>query len=189
MEEKNKKILFAVVGGVTLGLIFILYKKAIAKSNGTTLLKTDITPQPQTPTTPTTPTQEEINNQAPDIADMPGNPNATPGVDLIGLVQPPRIEDLSNFLYDSFNGLGTTWKNGQFGGVYGVFSQLKSDDEFDELTKLYGIRKVKSGLIFRKDYTGDLNSTLNDELSKREIKQINQLLEDNGLSRRITINA
>lgn len=178
--EKNKKILFAVVGVATLGLVFLLYKTASAKSNsGTTLLnkQTDV-PKVQ-------PTQEQ---QVPDIADMPGEPNATPGVDLIGLVQAPKMADLSNYLYDAFNGLGTTWENGQFGGVYGVFSQLKSDDDFDELTNLYGIRKVKSGLIFRKDYTGDLNSTMNDELTKREINLINSLLESNGLTRRITIN-
>ena len=188
MEDKNKKILFAVVGGVTLGLIFILYKKAIAKSNGTTLLKTDITPQPQTPTpTPTpTPTQEEINNQAPDIADMPWTASE-PSVDLKGLVQAPNMANLSNLLFDAFDGAGTTWKDGQFGGVYGVFNQLKSDNDFDSLNEFYGIRKINAG-IFRKDYTGDMNSTMNYDLSKREIRLINELLEKNGLTRRIIIN-
>ena len=189
MEQKNKKIIYAVVGGVTLGLLFILYKKATAKSTGTTLLKTDIASnQPSTPTPPTL--EEEINTQAPDIADMPGITPTEPSVDLPGLVQPPTILDLSNFLYDSFKGYGTTWKNGQFGGVYGVFSQLKSDAEFDELNTAFGIRKIDSGLLnlFKKDYTGDMNSVMNDELSNNEISKINTLLEKNGLTRRITIN-
>ena len=187
MEEKNKKIIYAVVGGVTLGLLFILYKKATAKSTGTTLLKTDIAPnQPQTTTPTTTPVQEEINNQAPDIADMPWSPSQ-PSVDLPGLVQAPTISDLSNYLFDAFDGAGTTWKDGQFGGVYGVFSQLKSDNDFDSLNEFYGIRKVNAG-IFRKDYTGDMNSTMNYDLSKREIRLINELLEQNGLTRRIIIN-
>jgi hypothetical protein len=103
----------------------------------------------------------------------------------------PTMADLSNLLFDAFNGYGTTWKDGQFGGVYGVFSQLQSDDDFDELNQNYGIRKVNSGFLnlFKKDYAGDMNSTMNDELSKREIGQINELLEKNGLTRRITINA
>jgi hypothetical protein len=200
MEEKNKKIIYAVVGGVTLGLLFILYKRATAKSTGTTLLKTDIAPnQPQTttPTTPTTPIQEEINNQAPDIADMPWTATkgkvdtwraSQPSVDLKGLVQAPDMANLSNLLFDAFDGAGTTWKDGQFGGVYGVFSQLKSDNDFDSLNEFYGIRKVNAG-IFRKDYTGDMNSTMNYDLSKREIRLINELLEKNGLTRRIIINA
>jgi hypothetical protein len=195
MEEKNKKIIYAVVGGVTLGLLFILYKRATAKSTGTTLLKTDIAPnQPQTttPTTPTTPIQEEINNQAPDIADMPWTASqgrvSLPSVDLKGLVQAPDMANLSNLLFDAFDGAGTTWKDGQFGGVYGVFSQLKSDNDFDSLNEFYGIRKVNAG-IFRKDYTGDMNSTMNYDLSKREIRLINELLEKNGLTRRIIINA
>lgn len=189
--DKNKKIIFAVVGGVTLGLIFILYKKATAKSTGTTLLKSDMAPSdmaPNQPTQTTTPVQEEINNQAPDIADMPWNmPSSQPSVDLPGLVQPPTILDLSNYLFDAFDGAGTTWKDGQFGGVYGVFSQLKSDNDFDSLNEFYGIRKVNAG-IFRKDYTGDMNSTMNYDLSKREIRLINELLEQNGLTRRIIIN-
>lgn len=186
--DKNKKIIFGVVGVATLGLIFLFYKKATAKaSTGTTLLKTDIAPNQPQKTTPT-PT-EEINTQAPDIADMPWGPSE-PSVDLPGLVQPPSILDLSNFLYDSFKGYGTTWKSGQFGGVYGVFSQLKSDAEFDELNTAFGIRKIDSGLLnlFKKDYTGDMTSVMNDELSKNEISKINTLLEKNGLTRRITIN-
>lgn len=182
--DKNKKIILGVVGVATLGLVFLFYKKATAQaSNGTTLLKSDVTPtQPQT-------TQEEINTQAPDIADMPGEPTPPAAVDLPGLVQPPTILDLSNILYDSFKGYGTTWKNGQFGGVYGVFSQLKSDDDFDELNTAFGIRKIDSGLLnlFKKDYTGDMNSVMNDELTKNEISKINTLLEKNGLSRRISI--
>jgi hypothetical protein len=186
MEEKNKKIIFGVVGGVALGLIFILYKKATAKSTGTTLLKTDIAPnQAPTPTPPTP--EEEINNQAPDIADMPWTASE-PSVDLKGLVQAPNMANLSNLLFDAFDGAGTTWKDGQFGGVYGVFSQLKSDNDFDSLNEFYGIRKVNAG-IFRKDYTGDMNSTMNYDLSKREIRLINELLEKNGLTRRIIINA
>ena len=186
MEEKIKKIIFGVVGGVALGLIFILYKKATAKSTGTTLLKTDIAPnQPPTPTPPTP--EEEINNQAPDIADMPWTASE-PSVDLKGLVQAPNMANLSNLLFDAFDGAGTTWKDGQFGGVYGVFSQLKSDNDFDSLNEFYGIRKVNAG-IFRKDYTGDMNSTMNYDLSKREIRLINELLEKNGLTRRIIINA
>jgi hypothetical protein len=164
------------------------------------LLKTDIAPnQPQTttPTTPTTPIQEEINNQAPDIADMPWTATkgkvdtwraSQPSVDLKGLVQAPDMANLSNLLFDAFDGAGTTWKDGQFGGVYGVFSQLKSDNDFDSLNEFYGIRKVNAG-IFRKDYTGDMNSTMNYDLSKREIRLINELLEKNGLTRRIIINA
>lgn len=175
----NKKIMYAVAGVVTLGLLFLLFKKSSAQV-------------PQLPnrgivTPPSTPIQE-----VPDIADMPGEISPKePVVDLKGLMPKPTMADLSNLLYDAFNGYGTTWKEGQFGGVYGVFSQLQSDDDFDSLNEYYGIREVSSGALnlFKKDYAGDMNSTMNDELTKREIRLINELLEKNGVSRRITINA
>jgi hypothetical protein len=178
MEMDNKKIMYAVAGVATLGLLFLLYKKSSAQV-------------PQLPnrtiSPPITPIQE-----VPDISDMPGDSSTKePKVDLKGLMPKPTMADLSNLLYDAFNGYGTTWKDGQFGGVYGVFSQLQSDDDFDSLNEYYGIREVSSGALnlFKKDYAGDMNSTMNDELTKREIRLINQLLEENGVSRRITINA
>jgi hypothetical protein len=176
--ENQKKLILAVAGVTTLGLLFVLFKKSSAQT-------------PQIPNRPQTPNQvmPEPDNMPPDIADMPvvGFEPTEPKVDLKGLVQAPNMANLSNLLFDAFNGAGTTWKDGQFGGVYGVFSQLKSDNDFDSLNEYYGIRRVNGG-IFRKDYTGDMNSTMNYELSKREIRLINELLEKNGVIRRIIIN-
>lgn len=175
--EKQKKIILAVAGVTTLGLLLVLFKKSSAQT-------------PKIPNRP--PTLNQVvpeKEQVPDIADMPVV-EPKPSVDLKGLVQAPNMADLSNLLFDAFNGYGTVWKDGQFGGVYGVFSQLKSDNDFDSLNEYYGIRAVNSGFLnlFSKDYTGDMNSTMNSELSKREIRLINELLESNGLTRRITIN-
>ena len=178
--ENQKKIILAVAGVTTLGLLFVLFKKSSAQ-------------KPQIyPNRPSTPNQVVTEEMPPDIADMPVvgfDPNfePKPSVDLKGLVQAPNLANLSNLLFDAFDGGGTTWKDGQFGGVYGVFSQLKSDNDFDSLNEFYGIRNVNGG-IFRKDYTGDMNSTMNYELSKREIRLINELLEKNGVTRRIIIN-
>ena len=174
--EKQKKIILAVAGVTTLGLLLVLFKKSSAQT-------------PKIPNRPPTLNQVPEKEQVPDIADMPVV-EPKPSVDLKGLVQAPNMADLSNLLFDAFNGYGTVWKDGQFGGVYGVFSQLKSDNDFDSLNEYYGIRAVNSGFLnlFSKDYTGDMNSTMNSELSKREIRLINELLESNGVTRTITIN-
>jgi hypothetical protein len=172
--ENQKKLILAVVGVTTLGILFVLFKKSSAQ-------------KPQIyPNRPSTLNEVVTEEMPPDIADMPVV-GFEPKVDLKGLVQAPNIANLSNLLFDAFDGGGTTWKDGQFGGVYGVFSQLKSDNDFDSLNEFYGIRNVNGG-IFRKDYTGDMNSTMNYELSKREIRLINELLEKNGVTRRIIIN-
>ena len=184
MEMDNKKIMYAVAGVATLGLLFLLYKKSSAQV-------------PQLPDRRIYTPLSTLIQEVPDIADMPWETSPKepspkePVVDLKGLMPKPTMADLSNLLYDAFNGYGTTWKDGQFGGVYGVFSQLQSDDDFDSLNEYYGIREVSSGALnlFKKDYAGDMNSTMNDELTKREIRLINELLEKNGVSRRITINA
>ena len=181
MEMDNKKIMYAVAGVATLGLLFVLYKKSSAQS--TQLPNRNVIVPPVTPTTPI--------QEVPDIADMPVvGFEPKPSVDLKGLMPKPTMADLSNLLYDAFNGYGTRWKDGQFGGVYGVFSQLQSDDDFDSLNEYYGIRDTDSGFLnlFSRDYTGDMNSTMNNELTKREIRLINELLEKNGLTRRIIIN-
>jgi hypothetical protein len=97
-------------------------------------------------------------------------------------------EELANDLFKAFNGYGTAWAKGKTGGVIGIMTRLKTDEDFDALNEAYGIRTIDSGFlnIFSKDYTGDMMGAFNSELSLNEIIKVNKILEDKGLKRRIT---
>jgi hypothetical protein len=96
-------------------------------------------------------------------------------------------EQLAEDLYKAFKGYGTSWAQGNTGGVTGIIARMKTDEDFDALNEAYGIRTLNSGFLnlFSKDYTGDMNGAFNSELTLNEIIKVNKILEDNGVTRRI----
>lgn len=88
---------------------------------------------------------------------------------------------LANDLFAAFDGYGTRESN-----IYATFSLLKSDKDFDELVKAYGIREVSSGKYnWTPNFTGNLIGAIKSEMSTAEIAEINTILKNNGISKQI----
>lgn len=173
MEPKTKKIL--IVSGGIIALTLLGYKLFAKKST------TPNTPLIKPPTS--TVTEEPINNEPPSIEDMPGDPNASN----TSSKSPYSSEELADMLQSAFSGYGTSWSKGVNGNVVDVLLNLYSDEDFDNLNEAYGIRVVSSGFLnmFQKDFVGDMNAAFNDELSKNEIAEANNILKMRGITRRI----
>lgn len=92
------------------------------------------------------------------------------------------FRSLSNQLFDAFDGYGTSNDS-----VLDIFRMLKTDADFDALKAAYGVREISSGRgnIFSSNFEGDLQSTVRDEMTSKEIQSINDILASNNLSRRI----
>ena len=165
MEAKEKKIMIWVGATAVLAAvsIYFLSKASAASKTSIGSVPKPPLPQPQTPTPNPTPT-----------------PVVTDNI-------PFTIPQLADALEAAFQGYGTGWDNGDAGGVTGVFSQIHSDADFDALNRAYGQRKINSGLfnIFSKDYVGDMNGALKSELSQSEIDEINIMLGNQGVNRKI----
>jgi hypothetical protein len=180
MEQKTKKIL--IITGIV-GVLSIIGYKLLAKG---TPLKDVIMPSTPTPTTDpnVAPPIEDITIYTDkEIADIKAAQEKAASITKY------TSEELADLLFQDFNGSGTNWAAGSHGGVVGVLLQLNSDEDFDNLSKAYGIRPIKAGLIkslFEKPYVGDLNGAFNSELSKREITKVNDILSKKGITRRIT---
>ena len=86
--------------------------------------------------------------------------------------------DLSNSLFDAFDGYGTDNT-----AVYDTFGKLKNEADMLYLIKAYGIRTISSGRgnFFVKDYTGDLFGSIKSEMDTSEIATINQILTNKGI--------
>ncbi len=85
---------------------------------------------------------------------------------------------MADELFDAFDGYGT--KNSV---VMGVMERLTKQSDWVSLQNAYGSRKVSSGTgnIFVSDFTGNLKSTLNNELSTNELKKVTSILSSNGI--------
>jgi hypothetical protein len=180
MEQKTKKIL--IITGIV-GVLSIIGYKLLAKG---TPLKDVIVPPTPTPT--------PIKEEAPPIEDISIYTNSEIAAikaaqEKVSSITKYTSEELADLLFQDFNGNGTNWAAGSHGGVVGVLLQLNSDEDFDNLNKAYGIRPIKAGLIkslFEKPYVGDMNGAFNNELSKKEILKVNDILSKKGITKRIT---
>ena len=181
MEQKTKKIL--ITTGIIAVLSFVAYKLLANKRASSTqdlgMPNTTSTTDPSV-----APPIEDISIYSDkEIADMKAaEEKAASGIKYTS-------EELADLLFQDFNGSGTNWAAGSHGGVVGVLLQLNSDEDFDNLSKAYGIRPIKAGLlksIFEKPFVGDMNGAFNSELSKREVRMVNDILSKKGISRRIT---
>lgn len=92
------------------------------------------------------------------------------------------FRSLSNQLFDAFDGYGTSNDS-----VLDIFRMLRTDADFDALKAAYGVREISSGRgnIFSSNFEGDLQSTVRDEMTSKEIQSINDILASNNLTRRI----
>jgi hypothetical protein len=88
---------------------------------------------------------------------------------------------LANDIFAAFDGYGTRESN-----IYDTFSLLKSDKDFDELVKAYGVREISSGKWnWSENFTGDLIGAIKNELTTSEIEKVNETLKNNGVSKKI----
>ena len=101
-----------------------------------------------------------------------------------GVPSPSGIDagQLANDLFDAFDGYGT--KNQV---VIDTFRLLRTDADFNALVSAYGTRKIPCGKFnpFCTDFEGGLIPALKNECSTGEIANINQILSDKGISKRI----
>jgi hypothetical protein len=170
--EKNTRIL--VISGIVLVAGLVAYK---VMARNTTLNNLRV---------PNTLPDEAPIDEAPPIENMPVGPFPKSD-DSKEEMKSVSFSQLAEDLYKAFKGYGTAMSEGVTGGVYGIMTRLKTDEDFDALNEAYGIRTVNSGFLnlFSKDYTGDMNGALNSELTTNQIIKLNKILEDNGVTRRV----
>lgn len=177
MEQKTKKILITtgIIGILSLVAFRLLAKKGdMAKSTLPVLDTVDPSVAPSI---------EDISIYSDkDINDMKSAEEKSASITKY------TSAELADLLFQDFNGSGTNWAAGSHGGVVGVLLQLNTDQDFDDLSTAYGIRPVKAGLlksIFEKPFVGDMNSAFINELSKKEVVMVNDILSKKGITRRI----
>jgi hypothetical protein len=92
---------------------------------------------------------------------------------------------LAEKVFNAFSGYGTDF-NGT-NGLKNIFSLLRNNDDLMELIAAYGIREVSSGSFNPiPDFTGNLPEVLSNELSQKEISEINSILVKNNINIRFT---
>lgn len=80
----------------------------------------------------------------------------------------------ANQLYTAMNGAGTDEKT-----IYRVLGQLQSADDWYQLVKAFGTKKASSWLS---GFEGTLYDWLSDELSAKEMKRVNEILANIGIT-------
>lgn len=72
-------------------------------------------------------------------------------------------------------------------GIYDTMKRLKNDSDYNQLISAYGIREYKKpGRIYFKKPSDRLPGTLSVVLTKGEVREVNAILEGNGLVSRIS---
>ena len=92
---------------------------------------------------------------------------------------------LAEKVFNAVSGYGTDFNGAN--GLKNIFSLLRNNDDLMELVAAYGIREVSSGNFNPiPDFSGNLPEVLSDELSQKEISELNSILVKNGISIRFT---
>jgi hypothetical protein len=92
---------------------------------------------------------------------------------------------LAEKVFNAVSGYGTDFNGAN--GLKNIFSLLRNNDDFMELVAAYGIREVSSGSFNPiPDFSGNLPEVLSNELSQKEISELNSILVKNGISIRFT---
>ncbi len=88
-----------------------------------------------------------------------------------------QIQQYANKLQSAFDGYGTRADQ-----VYILLANFRNDIDILNLKRIYGIRKISSGrLNLAPDFEGTLDQTIIDELSKKQISDINLMLGRKGI--------
>jgi len=88
-----------------------------------------------------------------------------------------QIQQYANKLQSAFDGYGTRADQ-----VYILLANFRNDIDILNLKRIYGIRKISSGKFnIAGDFEGTLDQTIIDELSKKEISDINLMLGKKGI--------
>ena len=91
-----------------------------------------------------------------------------------------EAEQIANKLQTAFNGYGTDNK-----AIYNLFAQIKNDYDLTNVRKFYGIREISSGRgNIAPNFTGTLDQTIVEEMSSKEIQNINLMLAKKGIRNR-----
>lgn len=91
-----------------------------------------------------------------------------------------EAEQIANKLQTAFNGYGTDNK-----AIYNLFAQIKNDYDLTNVRKFYGIREISSGRgNIAPNFTGTLDQTIIEEMSTKEIQNINLMLAKKGIRNR-----
>jgi len=91
-----------------------------------------------------------------------------------------QLKQIANQLHTSMNGYGTSFSN-----VAKAFTYPKNDLDIVGLNQAYGIRKLSSGkLNFADDFEGTLPQSLTEELDRKELTAINNMLAKKGIGYR-----
>lgn len=80
----------------------------------------------------------------------------------------------ANQLYTAMNGVGTDEET-----IYRVLGQLQSADDWYQLVKAFGTKKASSWLS---SFEGTLYDWLSDELNAKEMKKVNGILANIGIT-------
>lgn len=166
MEAKQKKILIGVGVAVAILLSSVYFINAANATKRTTPPTPPVPPKPDPVVDPVVePVNPPVNNDE----------------------LPYTIPQLADALEMAFQGYGTAWDNGEADGVVGIISQLKSDEDFDALNAAYAQRRISSGFLnlFSKDFMGDMNGAFKSELSASELEEVNMMLANQGIKRKI----
>lgn len=95
---------------------------------------------------------------------------------VVPTISKEKLKVLSTKLYNAFKGDGTTEED-----VLDVFTYVKNEKDFENLTKEFGVKKIPGG-YFTNAYTGNLQSVIKSEMEVKEIIAINKLLSSMGVS-------
>lgn len=79
-------------------------------------------------------------------------------------------------LLAAFNGWGTSTYH-----TFGVFAKMKNNADVLKLIATYGIQTIKGGWM-QSDYTSDLPGAISEEMDWIEIRALNKIMKDNGVS-------
>lgn len=97
-----------------------------------------------------------------------------------GSLTPVEYTQLANKLQTAFAGYGT-----DYNAITQAMTKIKNDYDLLSLRKAYGIRKISSGrLNLANDFEGTLDQTMVEELSSKDIGQINITLARKGIKNR-----
>jgi hypothetical protein len=99
-----------------------------------------------------------------------------------GKLSSTQITKMASDLFEAMDNYGTDWDI-----IFSTFQKIKTNADFDNLVIAYGTRTLNCGTgnPLCDDFTGDLVTSLVDELDSSELAEINEILAKNAVNRHI----
>ena len=122
---------------------------------------------------------KKLSNSTPSNAEINSQIGGSTGVNTT--MPEEKYKEIAEKLSLAFNGWGTD-VNGN-NGIMNQFALLKNNDDLMALIAAYGIREVDGGKFnFMPNFKGNLVETIGDELTDKQISELNSLLVKSGIS-------